>query len=91
MDKQIDPVQQRAGYPAAIALYLIRGAATFVQRVLVVAAGARIHCRYQLEAGGVTHFQVGAGDGDFTGFQRFAQYVEYLARILRLLSSVIKW
>jgi hypothetical protein len=82
-EEQVDAIEQRAGELVAIAGDLVGRAAAAPVRVTVVAAGAGVHGRHQLEAGREFGPACGAGDGDVTALQGFAQGFEDTALELR--------
>lgn len=80
---QVDPVQQRPREFVAIALNLLRRAATAPTGLAHIAARAGVHCRHQLKARRETHPVAGAGNHDMPGLQRLTQHLQDLAIKLR--------
>lgn len=72
-DMHVNPVEQRAGDSASIALYLLRGTMTAAAWIAKVSAEARVHRGNQLESGRETGLVRGAGYCDRSGFQRFSE------------------
>ena len=57
----IHPIQNRAGYPAQIPLYLSRGTAALVP-IRIITAGAGIHCRHQHKVRRIAVGSAASGD-----------------------------
>ena len=74
---QINAIQQRAGQFALIAFGFFTAVATTFFRITQITTGAWVHRRNQLEASREGELLGGAGNADFTGFQRFAQDLQY--------------
>ena len=84
-DLNVDAVEERAGDTGAIALDLQRRADAFLLRVGEKAAGTRVHCGDQHDAGGIIDRAEGAGDGDVAVFQRLPHDLEDVAPEFRQL------
>ena len=78
-EEQVDAIEQRPGELAAVAGDLVGRASAAPVRVAVVAAGAGVHRRDELEAGREFGPAGGAGDGDVAGFEGLAQGFEHAA------------
>ena len=85
LDAEVDAVEQRAGYPAAVLPHRAGRAGAGAGGVAVVAALAGVHGGYQLEPAGVGGAASGAADRDLAVFQRLAEHFEALAGKLRQL------
>lgn len=82
---QVDAIKQRAGELVAVALDLVAAASTATGGVAMVAAGAGVHRRHQLEAGREADLVLGPGDHDFARFQGLAQHFQHAPLELRQL------
>ena len=76
---QVDPVEQRPRYLVAIGGDSITAATAVGLAVTQVPAGAGIHRRDELEAGGEIGMLPGTGDRDRPGLHRLSQYLQDVA------------
>ena len=82
---QVDAIQQGPGNPGPVALDLFGGAAAGALGVPQVAAGAGVHRRHQLEAGGVAGSVKGPRQGDLAGLHGLSQHLQAVAVEFRQL------
>ncbi len=85
LQNHVDPVQQRAGNLALIALDVQQGTAAWLLRILVISADARIHRCDEHEIRGILDGSWHPGNHDILVFQRLAEHFKDLTRKLRQL------
>ena len=80
---QIDAIEQRPRDARLVVAGAARRPAAGEDRIVQIAAAARVHRRDQLEARGVGDMVVGARDGNAADLERLAQQFEHAAVELR--------